>query len=117
MYEFEDIKSDSRDTIYPVNTTFLRWSNYLSLTYTLKNEATTFFSLVAYIQPAIYDMTNSYAFNVTENYRFLLNASVRTSITKRLAIGMTFKYRNASVIQSFLENFDSSFRGNLTINF
>lgn len=117
MYEFEDIKADDRDTLYPVNTTFLRWSNYLSLTYTLKNQATTFFSLVAYIQPAIYDITNSEMFNVTENYRFLLNATVRTSITKRLAFGMTFKYRNASFIQSFLENFDYSLRSNLTFNF
>ncbi|EAY25845.1 DUF481 domain-containing protein [Microscilla marina] len=118
MYEFEEIKLDSSDLTYPLQTNFWRWSNYLSMTYLLDNSSNkTFFSFVAYIQPAVYDINNSQMFNLTENYRILLNASVRTNISKTLSFGMTFKYRHASFIQSFLENYDYSLRSNLIINF
>ncbi|WP_299462658.1 DUF481 domain-containing protein [uncultured Microscilla sp.] len=118
MYEFEEVKLDSSDLTYPLQTNFWRWSNYLSMTYLLDNSSNkTFFSLVAYIQPAVYDINNNQMFNLTENYRILLNASVRTNISKTLSFGMTFKYRHASFIQSFLENYDYSLRSNLIINF
>lgn len=117
MYEFEQVQEDTRDVLYPTQTNFWRWSNYVSLTYILHQKATTFLSLVAYLQPAFYDISNRDTFSLTDNYRFLMNASLRTSITKALSFGMTLKYRNASFIQSFLKNFDLSLRSNLTINF
>jgi hypothetical protein len=118
MYEFEQVRVDTRDSLYPVQTNFWRWNNYISITYLLANSSNeTFLSLVTYIQPAFYDINNQSMFNLTENYRFLLNASVRTNISKTLSFGVTFKYRHASFIQSFLENYDYSLRSNLIINF
>lgn len=117
MYEFEEVRSDDRDLVYPLRTTFWRWSNYVSFTYTLKEKSRTFVSLVAYLQPAIYDITNDRSFSLTENYRFLMNLNLNTSITKLLSFGMSLNYRHASFIQNFLVKDDMFLRSNLTINF
>ncbi|OJJ14935.1 hypothetical protein BKI52_41005 [marine bacterium AO1-C] len=117
MYEFEQVKEDDRDLIYPSQTNFWRWNNYMSFTYTVNQKSRTFLSLVAYLQPAFYDINNETSFNLTENYRFLMNVNLRTAITKLLSFGMSLNYRHASFIQNFLVKDDLFLRSNLTINF
>ena len=117
MYEFEQVKEDEADLTYPSQTNFWRWSNYMSFTYTVNQKSRTFLSLVAYLQPAFYDINNERAFNLTENYRFLMNVNLKTSITKLLSFGMSLNYRHASFIQSFLVKDDLFLRSNLTLNF
>lgn len=117
MYEFEEINDPEKDPTYPGQTNFWRWSNYVSFTYTMKEKSRTFISLVAYLQPAFYDINNERAFNLTENYRFLMNFRLNTAISKLLSFGMSINYRHASYIQNFLVKDDMFLRSNLTINF
>jgi len=117
MYEFEQVKEDDRDLVYPSQTNFWRWNNYVSCTYTINQKSRTFLSLVTYLQPALYDINNERSFNLTENYRFLMNVNLRTAITKLLSFGMSLNYRHASFIQNFLVKDDLFLRSNLTVNF